>query len=224
MFAATKKGNTLELLVYDDIGEGWFGGVTSKDVIKELKADSDDINVRINSPGGDIFEGFAIFNALARDERQVTVDIDSVAASAASVIAMAGDEIRIAPNAMVMIHNAWTWSMGDSRELRRVAELLDQIGDNIAQTYVDRSSLSASEVREAMDAETWYTADEAVAAGLADSVSESELAVAAAVFDPKRVRNTPERFKAAKPPESKKSPVWDAEANRRRLALARAGG
>lgn len=227
MFSAKKTGDSLEMLFYDDIGEGYFGsGITSKAVVQELNAAGDvsTINVRLNSPGGDVFDGFAIFNALKRHEARVVVDVDALAASIASVIAMAGDDIRIAPNAMMMIHNPWTIAAGDSREMRRTAELLDQIQSNLVQAYVDVTGVEGSVIADAMDAETWYTAEESVSAGLAHSVSETELAIAASAFDPNRFgfKNTPKQLVAkesGRKPTAKESYTWQVEANRRRLQL-----
>ena len=179
-FRVQAQGDRAEILIYDDIGAGFFGGISAKDFADELAGigDVEEINVRINSPGGSVFDGFAIYNSLKRLDAKIIVDIDGMALSIASVIAMVGDEIRMADNAMMMVHNPFTVVAGTSKELRETADVLDSMRDNIAQTYSERSKLSTDEAITAMDAETWYTAQEAVDVGLADNTTE-ELKVAA---------------------------------------------
>lgn len=216
MYQIHNRGDELEILLYDDIGEGWFGGISAKSVVEDIQANADKskIRVRINSPGGDVFDGMAIHNALKQAEADVTVDVDALAASAASVVAMAGDTVNMAENAMLMIHNAWTIAGGDSIEFSRVAALLEQINGNVALSYQNKTGMAADEVRAMMDAETWMTAAEAEEMGFADAVT-SDMAVAAAAFDRQRYRNTPDRFQGG--PE--KSPQWRSAAAKRQLQL-----
>ncbi|MDN3244154.1 head maturation protease, ClpP-related [Streptomyces sp. ZSW22] len=156
-----------EVLLYDEIG-GWFGN-TADDLIAELKGiSSPRMRVRINSPGGSVFEGIAIANALRAHPASVTVQVDSVAASIASVIAMAGDRIEMAPNSMMMIHDASGMAWGNAREMEEMAELLDLISDNIADAYAARAGGTREQWRERMRAETWYLPEDAVDNGLAD--------------------------------------------------------
>ena len=216
-FQIHNRGESLELLIYDDIGDGFFGGITAKQVVDAIAKDTDQINVRINSAGGDVFEGIGIYNALKRHKANVVVDVDALAASIASVITMAGDEIRIAGSAMLMIHNPFTMAVGDSREMRRIAELLDQAQDNILNIYSDRTGKPVSELQELTDAETWLVASEALDLGFADTVT-NELSIAAAAFDPARFRNTPERFSISAANETP-SPAWKRLAAERRLRL-----
>lgn len=190
-FRAAKGRAIIEL--YGQIGGGWFGdGVTAKQVNADLKAAGDvkHIEVRINSPGGDVFEGFGIYNALVRHPASVSTHVDGEAFSAASFILQAGDTREVAESSMVMIHNAYTLAMGDAREMRKVAELLDKNNDQLVQIYVDRTGASDKQVRDWMNAETWWTGEEAVAAGMADSMVEN-LKVAACPFDPSRFVNMP---------------------------------
>ena len=165
-----------EISIYDQIG-GW--GVTANDFIDQLKelGDVDTINLRIASGGGSIVEGNTIFNALKRHGAKVVTHIDSLAASMASVIAMAGDEIRMAENALLMIHNPWTMSMGGAEQLRKDADLLDKMETNIRASY-GRSNLSAEELDGAMEAETYYTAAEALELGFIDQIEGANLAAA----------------------------------------------
>lgn len=196
---AAANNEPAEIFIYDDIGPAWLGMVAGQTVIDALaEIGPHPVNVRINSPGGDVMEAFAIYNALARHKPGVTVDIDSLAASAASVIAMAGKTIRIAENAMVMIHNVWTFAMGDAAELRQIAGVLDQVGENIVNTYAARTQQSAQQIQQWMDAETWMQAKEAVARGFADEIGQA-LQVSASVAAG-RFKNTPAHYLQALSP------------------------
>lgn len=160
-----------EILIYDDIGPEEWGGVSAKAVKAQLDAmgDATEITVRINSPGGDVFDGFAIYNLLKQHPAHVTVKVDGMAASAASVIAMAGDTIEMASNARMMIHNPWTMAVGDSASLQKTAALLDQIKESIVATYKARVSMEEADIAEAMDAEFWFGAKAAIELGFADA-------------------------------------------------------
>jgi ATP-dependent protease ClpP protease subunit len=161
-----------EVMLYDEIG-GWFGN-TADDLIAELKGiTSPRMRVRINSPGGSVFEGIAIANALRAHPANVTVQVDAVAASIASVIAMAGDRIEMAPNSMMMIHDASGLCWGNAAEMEEMAELLDLISDNIADAYAARAGGTREQWRERMRAETWYLPEDAVENGLADEAVQS---------------------------------------------------
>lgn len=165
--------STPELAVDDVIGQDWwFTGVTAKSVNRWLKdnAKAKEILVRVNSPGGDVHEGFAIMNALKRSDARVIVEIEGLAASAASVIAMAGDEIRVHQGAMVMIHEAWGIMAGSADDFEARAELLRKINVDAAAVYAARTGQSNERVLELMAAETWMTADEAKSLGFVDTV------------------------------------------------------
>lgn len=165
-----------EISIYDNIG-GW--GISANEFIDELNAlgDVEKINLRIASGGGSIVEGNTIYNALKRHSAKVVTHIDSLAASMASVIAMAGDEVRMADNALLMIHNPWTMSMGGAEQLRKDADLLDKMEANIRNAY-SRTALTSEEIDAAMDAETYYTAEEAKEAGFIDEIDGANLAAA----------------------------------------------
>lgn len=157
-----------ELRIYDDIGHF---GVTASSVADQLDRLGDGpLNVHINSGGGNAFEGIAIHSVLARHPGRKTVYIDSVAASAASIIAMAGDEVVVSPYGRLMIHDAAIVTAGTAREIKGVAEMVDRLSATLAQMYADRAGGDVAAWREAMLTETWYGAREAVAAGLADRV------------------------------------------------------
>lgn len=169
-----KSEEVTEVLLYDQIGADFFGdGISAKDFRGQLKAiKSATINLRINSPGGSVTEAAAMLSALDDHPARIEVDVDGVAASAASVVMMAGDHVRVASNALVMIHNPHGMAMGDAEEMRRTAELLDKVREQILDAYGRKSKMSRKKLSEAMDAETWYTGAEAVEAGLADEASK----------------------------------------------------
>lgn len=173
---ATKE--TAELYLYGDIG-GYFDGITARQVLGDVsEITADRIQVRINSYGGDAFEGFAIYSTLRAHGAHIETYVDGVAASTASVIAMAGHEVTMAELSMLMIHNPWTMAMGEAEELRARADLLDKTRAKIVQAY-GRTKQSREQLQDWMAAETWFTGDEAVEAGFADSVDGQRPAVAA---------------------------------------------
>jgi ATP-dependent protease ClpP protease subunit len=161
----------VELLIYDAIGaDMWGEGVTAKSVVAAL-ADAGDkpVVARINSPGGDVFDGMAIYNALRGHAAGVTVRVDGLAASAASVIAMAG-ECTMAQASQMMIHNSWALAIGNKADMRKMADTMDKIDGQMAAVYAAKSGRPAEDMQALMDAETWLTAQEAVDAGLADAM------------------------------------------------------
>lgn len=167
-----KSNNRVEILLYEDIG-GWFG-ITADEFVREVKSaakDKTDIDLRINSNGGNVFDGVAIYNYLRSAPQKVTVHIDGIAASIASIIAMAGDTINMADNAWMMIHDPWIVAMGTATELRDVAETMDGIRDTLLDTYMKRATKERKEISDMMAAETWLKAPDALAAGLADEVT-----------------------------------------------------
>jgi ATP-dependent Clp protease protease subunit len=190
------RGSRGEIWLYDQIGASFWGdGITAKSFQKELTAlgKVTAIDLRINSPGGDVFDGFAIYNMLAQHPATVDVYVDGVAASIASIIAMAGSKIRMAKNSMMMIHNPQGVAIGDENEMDRVKALLKQVKGNLTSTYVDRTGNKAPKVEAWMDEETWFTADAAVDNGFADVVI-AEQAVSAC-FDLSPFRNAPQALK-----------------------------
>ena len=173
-----------EILIYSDIGDSaWFDSVSAKDVKSQLDGMQGDVTVRINSPGGSVFDGFSIYNLLNQHDGKVTVLVDGMAASAASVVAMAGDEILMAENALMMIHDPWTLMAGSADDMRETANLLDKIKGSIVKTYQSTTDLTEAEISDMMAAETWFTADEAIAHGFATGTVEG-MAVAASTDKP----------------------------------------
>ena len=165
-------GSSVEISVYDEIG---YWGVSAADFVTDLGGiTAKDITLRINSPGGDVQDGLAMLNALRQHPANIHVIVDGWAVSAASFIAMAGDKVSMAPNAMMMIHDAAGMCYGNSAEMAEMAELLNKHSDNIASVYARRAGGTVEDWRTVMRAETWYTDQEAVDAGLADEILGSE--------------------------------------------------
>lgn len=158
--------------IYDEIGAGLLGGVSAAGFTAELAAIKGDLEVHINSPGGNVFDGIAIYNALAQRPGRVTTVVDGLAASAASFIAQAGKTREIAPGAMVMVHDAMGLCVGNAADMRETADLLGKASGNLASIYAAHTGRPEGGWRDAMRAETWYTAQEAVDAGLADRLAE----------------------------------------------------
>ncbi len=179
------KDKKAEIWIYQEIGPYW-DGISAKQFAEDLRnlGTLDEITLHINSPGGDVFDGIAIYNVLKQNQAKVTVYIDGLAASIASVIAMAGDRIVIASNAMMMIHPAWTIALGDAKEMRKTADMLDKVDASILTTYANRTGKDDAEIWDLMKAETWFTAQEALDNGFVDEIAE-EIAIAAR-FDLKR--------------------------------------
>ena len=168
-----------ELYIYGTIGEDFFGESTSAESVRDQLAEigSDEpVNVRINSGGGDAFAGVAMRSLLERHNGPVDVTIDGLAASAASIVAMAGESIAMSHGSMMMIHEPWTFTIGDRAEHERTIGLLDKLTESLANIYSERSGQSAEAMRGLMAAETWFTAEEAVEAGLATHASQAEAA------------------------------------------------
>jgi ATP-dependent protease ClpP protease subunit len=164
---------TIEVFVYGEIG---YWGVTANQFVQDLRAVDDGVSpviVAFNSIGGDLFDGLAIHNALSRLGERCTGRIDALAASAASVAVCGAHKVVIASNAMYMIHNPWTYASGDADDLRKVADALDQTLEAIIAAYKSKApNIDEAELRRMVDEETWLTANEAVALGLADEVGE----------------------------------------------------
>lgn len=204
-FTLKAEGDDVTLDIFESIGEDFFGGgVSSKSVSKALEPhkNAKSITVNINSPGGHAFDGITIYNLLAKHKAPVTVNIDGLAASAASIIAMAGDEINMAENAMMMIHNASAIVWGGADDMRAKADMMDKLDGQLAKTYAARTGGDLDTITEQMDEETWFTADEAVADGFATSVVPSKNI--AASYNPAILnfyKHAPESLRAASTPK-----------------------
>lgn len=169
------SGDAETISIMDVIGDGFFGGVSARSVADKLKAiGKNPVTVQINSPGGDFFEGLAIYNLLREHPRNVTVKVMGVAASAAAVIAMAGDKIQVPRAGFLMIHNVWVLAIGNANDLRTIADSLDPFDTVTADIFSTRTGMDDKQVRKMLDAETWIGGKEAVDLGFADSLLPSD--------------------------------------------------
>lgn len=197
------------LSIFDDIGAY---GVSAKSFLNDLRTvTTDEVDVEINSPGGDVFTGLAIYNGLRASGKKINVKVLGLAASAASLVAMAGDTIEMPENAFMMIHNPWGFVMGGADEMRNTADVLDKIGTGLVSTYAKRTGKTDQEITALLDAETWMTAQEAVDAGFATSVTAA-LAVKASYSEDRLPENVRLAFKAQAPAPVEPAPTAPAEA------------
>lgn len=160
-----------------DAGEMHYSGITSSYIAQRLRdiGSDKDVEININSPGGDAFEGLAIYNLLKMHKGKVTVNIIALAASAASIIAMAADDLKIDKSAFIMIHNAWTFAYGNKNDLLSVADFLDKVDNAASEIYSERSGVDQGETYEMMNNETWISGNEAVEKGFADSFLDNKV-------------------------------------------------
>jgi ATP-dependent Clp endopeptidase proteolytic subunit ClpP len=179
-----------EIVIYDVIGWPYNDAFDLVRALGSIKAKN--ITVRINSPGGDVFDGVAIFNALKDHEAHVTTKIEGLAASMASVVALAGDEVQAHKNAMYMIHDPWVLAAGNQYDLREIADILQKIGGNMLDIYYDKSNIGKRELKAMMKEETWFTAQEAKDRGLIDTVVDA--GAAKAKFDLSIFANVPDEL------------------------------
>lgn len=178
---AAEADDPATISLYDVIGEDWYSGDgwTAKRMAGALRAiGKKDVAVNINSPGGDMFEGLAIYNLLREHPAKVTVKVMGIAASAASIIAMAGDEIQMGGGTFLMIHNAWGIVIGNRNDMRDAADIFEKFDASMADIYAARTGKKVADIAALMDAETYIAAREAVEGGFADSVSDMKDAAA----------------------------------------------
>ena len=171
----TDGETTATMYLYGPIDSwGGYWGISAAEVataLSALPAGTTDITLRINSPGGEVFEAVAIMNLLRDHQARITARVDGLAASAASVLAVAADELIMGGNTELMIHDAWGLAIGNAEDMRGYADLLDRTSDNIADVYDAKAGGGTEHWRDYMKAESWFTAEEAVTLGLADSVN-----------------------------------------------------
>ena len=228
---AEKSAEEATVYLYDAIvADDYWGGVSAIGLIKELVAlDAPVIHLRINSPGGDVFAARAIEQAIREHPSKIVAHIDGYAASAASYLALAADEVRIAQGGFFMIHKAWTVAFGNADELMDTAALLEKVDESLVKTYADRTGQDAEKIRDWMRAETWFSADEAVEYGFADQVADAS-PKAKADWNLEAYANAP-RQPASAPATAPAPPAdpapapaaaWDTDQLKRRLQLAQA--
>lgn len=170
------KSDAQTINIFDSIGDdGYGGGFSVNRMAAALRSIGDkDITVAINSPGGNFFDGIAMYNMLREYPKKVTVKVVGLAASAASIIAMAGDEIQVAKTGFLMIHNAWVVAMGNRHDLRDAADVMEPFDSAMAELYAERTGMDVKKITKMMDAESWITGADAVSAGFADSLLSSD--------------------------------------------------
>lgn len=202
MFKVKNEAERATVYIYGTIGEDWNPDDENRakqfsQTLAELSPKP--LDIRIDSTGGDVYEGFAIASAIQRYEGETHAFVDGIAASAASYIAVMADKVTMNDFSMIMIHNAWTIAIGNRNELRELADRMENIDSTIAGIIAARSSLDLDQVKEAMDAETWYTGNDALEAGMCDEVIETGQRIAASLDKAvaKHFRNIPESLRMA---------------------------
>lgn len=189
-----------EIIIYAGIGQDyWNDGsmISAKAFSDELKALPPTVNeivVRINSPGGDVFDGVAIYNRLKQHPAKKTVMIDGLAASIASIIALAGDEIIIGEGALYMVHLPWTFAMGNRMELDNTVSRLMDVEEQMVSIYAKKSGLDRAEIKAMLEAETWMDADQAIELGFANSKAEESMPIAASAIASRWINKKPTQY------------------------------
>lgn len=173
--AAAEDSSKADVYIYGDIGGWWDGGVLAEEFVRDMRAlDVGEVHAWINSPGGVVFDGVAIYDELARQKSKVIVHIDGIAASIASIIAMAGDEIQISEASNVMIHKPWSFVVGDDEAMDKEAAILRELKDGLVDIYVARTGQKRSDIDKWVAAETWFRGQKAVDHGFADVLVPSK--------------------------------------------------
>ena len=192
------KADEATIYIYDEIS--WWG-VSAQKFVEDLGAiTAKTIHLRLNSPGGAVFDGMAIYNALKQHKAKVITHIDGLAASTASIVALAGDEVRMGEGAFLMIHEPWSIVIGMAEDMRKEADLLDKVAGSIANTYINKTGKTDAEIHDYMAAETWFTAQEALDAGFIDAIEDDkgEKAQAHNLFDLSVFANVPDKLREQK--------------------------
>jgi len=197
-----KSAKQAEIILYAGIGDDWWGDgsmVSAKqfsDELKKIDSSVEEIVLRINSPGGDVFQGMTIYNRLRQHKAKKKVYIDGLAASIASIIALAGDEVIIGEGAMYMVHLPWTFAMGDRLALDSTIGLLMDIEEQMVSIYSKRSGLDRTEIKQLLEAETWLGADEAIEKGFVTSKADESIPIAASAFKRPWINRAPESYRS----------------------------
>jgi len=195
-----KSISDADIIIYDQIGSSFFeDGITAKsfsEALNGLGKGIKNINLRINSPGGDVFDGITIYNRLKQHPANITVHVDGLAASIASIIALAGSEIIMGEGALYMVHLPWTACRGDRNDLDNTVQRLMDIEEQMLTIYSKRTGLDRVELRKMLEDETWLDADQAIEMGFADKKSEEEVAIAASLMDKCWISHAPKNYKS----------------------------
>jgi ATP-dependent Clp protease protease subunit len=189
------KAEANELYIYGVIGD-YFDEAEGKQLVDKINSFEGELTIHLNSPGGNVFDGLAVYNAIKARKAQTNVIVDGIAASIASIIAMAGDTVTMAEGSFLMIHNAWAFAIGDAGEMRKQADVLDKITGELRAIYQRKTSKTGEAIKNMMDAETWLTASEAFSSGFADAILEEEAEINNSV-DLSPFNNVPKALKAA---------------------------
>ncbi|MGY6240753.1 head maturation protease, ClpP-related (plasmid) [Burkholderia ambifaria] len=199
---ASDDGTVATVYLYDVIvTDDWWGGVSAQSFVQALAGiTADTIHLRINSPGGDVFAARAMETAIRGHSARVIAHVDGVAASAASFVMLAADEVEIADGACVMIHNAWTFAMGNADDLRESAKLLDAVDASLVRTYAKETGQSEDDISVWMAAETWMSSDEAVQRGFADRLAGAGADAQASAWNLSAYDRAPNAAHAQTPP------------------------
>lgn len=197
-----KSATKAEIVLYAGIGQDYWGDgsmISAKqfsDELKKLEPTVNEIVLRINSPGGDVFDGIAIYNRLKQHKAKVTVYIDGLAASIASIIALAGDEIHIGDGALFMVHLPWTMAYGNRMDLDNTVSRLMDVEEQMLGIYSKKTGLDRAEIKALLEAETWMNAEEAIEKGFVDKKVEDSMPIAASALDSRWINRKPRTFKS----------------------------
>jgi ATP-dependent Clp protease, protease subunit len=214
-----------DAIVPDDVSAEWWGGISAQRLVPEIRAlEADRIHLRFNSPGGDVFAARAIEAALLEHPAEIISYIDGLAASAATVLALTGDTVQIGAGAFFMVHRAWSIAIGNSKEMQKTADLLEQVDGTLMNTYEQRTSRARAVISQWMDEETWFDGNAAIEAGFADSLIEraveaDEAMASARVWDLRAYQNPPKIPAPAFAPAP--APKSEAASRERERAMAR---
>ncbi len=196
----SKSATKAEIVIYAPIGESFWGdSVSAKSFSEELKKldpTVNEIDVRINSPGGDVFDGIAIYNRLKQHKAKITVYIDGLAASIASIIALAGDEVIMGEGALFMIHLPWTVAMGNRMDFDNMVNRLMDVEEQLISIYTKKTGMDRAEIKTMLEEETWMDADQAIEKGFVSKKAEDSLPIAASVFDSRWINKRPKNYKS----------------------------
>lgn len=216
-YSIKQQADAAEVMIYDEIGQ-W--GITAKQFAADfgnIKAST--INIRINSAGGDVFDGLAVYQTIRAHPAETVVTIDGLAASIASIIALGGKKVKMAENAYMMIHNPWTMAMGDAAELRKQADVLEKLSATSADIYAAKSKKSTDDCRAMMNAETWMDAKQALEMGFCDSIVDGNKEVVPAALAKAMLKfNPPEKLRKIAASLIQRSAEQDLEEQQRQEA------
>jgi len=198
----SKSATKAEIILYAGIGQDFWGDgsmISAKqfsDELKNLGENVSEIDLRINSPGGDVFDGVAIYNRLKQHKAKINVYVDGLAASIASIIALAGDEIHIGEGALMMIHLPWTMAIGNRMELDNTVNRLLTVEEQMVSIYQKKTGLNRAEIKAYLEKETWMNADEAIDLGFADEKFENATPIAASAMNARWITRAPKNYRS----------------------------